>query len=232
MRALVTQSGPSLPQVSRLEAIGTPPSLSIRRVANGSTWVTTSTALASNADAIDSVSLNHTMLKSLYVRPALCQRAVGHQLEGVEAHGADLQALALVLGEVGHALDAARALRDQEQAARAAAADDAHRRAVVRRDDDVGERDVDDVHHAAGQRGERVARVGHELHVDLQPLVLEDPRGLRVEQRRHADADQVADVDHVRHRLGKALRPTYRNAGDGGGGLQELAALHGGAPFV
>ena len=69
MRALVTQSGPSLPQVSRLEAIGTPPSLSTRRVANGSTCVTRSTALASNAAAIDSVSLNHTIWKSSYLSP-------------------------------------------------------------------------------------------------------------------------------------------------------------------
>ena len=63
-RALVTQSGPSLPHTSRLLASGTPPSLSTRRVANGSTWVTTSTAFASNAAAIDSTSLNHTIWKS------------------------------------------------------------------------------------------------------------------------------------------------------------------------
>jgi hypothetical protein len=54
-----------------LEAIGTPPSLSTRRVANGSTCVTTSTAFASNAEAIDNVSLNQTMLKSSYFNPAV-----------------------------------------------------------------------------------------------------------------------------------------------------------------
>ena len=147
MRALVTQSGPSLPQVSRLEAIGTPPSLSTRRVAKGSTCVTRSTAFASKAAAIDSVSLNHTMLKSLVLEPVR-RRARGRAISSkvLRRIAPIFRPLPFCFCRSAMRLDAARALREQEQTARAAAADDAHRRAVVRRDDDVGERDVHDLH--------------------------------------------------------------------------------------
>ena len=228
-RALVTQSGPSLPHTARLLA-----SSARRRACRPGGGERLD--VGHEVDRLRLERGGHRQrvvephhLEVVVREPVIGERAVGISSKVLRRIAPILRPLPFAFFEVVHALDAGRALRDQEQAARAAAADDAHRRAVVGRDDEVGERHVHDVHRAAGERGERVARVGHELELDLEPLVLEIAHRVGVEERRHADADEVTDVDDVGPRVLRRTGPAGQGGGarEGGRGLQEITALHG-----
>src|SRR4030095_8815310 len=60
---------------------------------------------------------------------------------------------------------------------------------------------------------------------------LEEARGVGVEERRHADADQMTDLDDLGLRLSwrQAGKP---HSGQRGAGFQELPAFHGTSPCV
>jgi hypothetical protein len=119
-------------------------------------------------------------------------------------------------------------LRDQKQPARAATRDDTHRRALSRRDEGVGEGVVDDIHRPAVERGQRIARIGHELHLNVEALLPKIFPGLGVEQRRHADADQMADVDRIKLLCSRDKRcADCRHTRNGRRRLQEVPSFHG-----
>src|SRR4029077_2679140 len=123
-------------------------------------------------------------------------------------------------------LDATVLLRHEEQSARPAAGDNAYWRTLAGRNEGVGERVVDDVHGAAVERGQRIARVGHELHLDVEALLFEYLRGLGVEQRRHADADEMANVDRLKPLTARHKRRSECRSAGRRRGLQEIPALH------
>jgi hypothetical protein len=70
-------------------------------------------------------------------------------------------------------------------------------RRLAGRHEGVGEGIVDDVHAPLLSAVSASPGLGMKLHLHIQALGFEVVLGLGVEQRRHADADQMADIDHV-----------------------------------